>query len=170
MAEQLLHDLAFFTPEIALTATLLVAILTDLIFRRSPLAVAGVAMAGFLVTGALVASQTGTQASIFGNMIAVDPFACFVKMVVLLTAVLVTVFSLLFSELNSAGRKVGEYYTLLVGATIGLMLMAGASNLLMIYLAIELSSLSSYLLSGYTREAPDSSEASLKYVIFGALS
>jgi len=40
----------------------------------------------------------------------------------------------------------------------------------MIYLAIELSSLSSYVLSGYTKEAPDSSEAALKYVIFGALS
>jgi NADH-quinone oxidoreductase subunit N len=48
--------------------------------------------------------------------------------------------------------------------------MAGASNLLMMYLAIELSSISSYILSGYTREAPDSSEASLKYVIYGALS
>lgn len=170
MAEHILNDLAFFTPEIALTATLLVAVLTDLVFRRSPLAVAGVAMAGFIVAGALVAGQSGTQASIFGNMIAVDPFASFVKLVVLLTAILVTVFSLFSSELNAAGRKVGEYYTLLIGATIGLMLMAGASNLLMIYLAIELSSLSSYTLSGYTREASDSSEASLKYVIFGALS
>jgi NADH-quinone oxidoreductase subunit N len=132
--------------------------------------VAGVVMAGFLVSGILVIGQSGMQTSIFGNMIAVDPFACFVKLVVLLTAVLVTVFSLSFVELNTPGRKVGEYYILLVGATIGLVLMAGASNLLMIYLAIELSSLSSYLLSGYTREAPDSSEASLKYVIFGALS
>jgi len=170
MAEQIIKDLAFFAPEIALTATLLVAVLTDLIFRRSPMAVAGVVMAGFIVAGMFVLGQAGMHASIFGGMIAVDPFACFVKLVVLLTAILVTVFSLLFSELNSAGRKVGEYYTLLVGATIGLVLLAGASNLLMIYLAIELSSLSSYLLSGYTREAPDSSEASLKYVIFGALS
>ncbi len=170
MAEHILNDLASFTPEIALTVTLLVAVLTDLIFRRSPRAVAGVVLAGFLLSGALVLGQGGIQTSIFENMIAVDPFASFVKVVVLLTAILVTVFSLFFSELNTAGRKVGEYYTLLVGATIGLVLMAGASNLLMIYLAIELSSLSSYLLSGYTREAPDSSEASLKYVIFGALS
>jgi len=48
--------------------------------------------------------------------------------------------------------------------------MAGASNLLMMYLAVELSSITSYILSGYTREAPDSSEASLKYVIYGGLS
>ena len=48
--------------------------------------------------------------------------------------------------------------------------MAGASNLLMMYLAVELSSITSYILAGYTKEAPDSSEASLKYVIYGALS
>ncbi len=64
----------------------------------------------------------------------------------------------------------GEYYFLLVALTLGMMLMAGATNLLMIYLAVELSSLTSYVLSGYTKESPDSSEASLKYLIFGALS
>jgi NADH-quinone oxidoreductase subunit N len=51
-----------------------------------------------------------------------------------------------------------------------MVLMAGASNLLMMYLALELSSIASYILSGYTKEAPDSSEASLKYVIYGAAS
>ena len=51
-----------------------------------------------------------------------------------------------------------------------MMLMAGANNLLMMYIALELSSLSSYLLTGYTREAQDSSEASLKYLIYGAVS
>ena len=81
-----------------------------------------------------------------------------------------TVFSLGSVELNAGGRKVGEYYVLLTALTLGIMLMAGANNLLMMYLAIELSSISSYLLSGYTREAPDSSEAALKYVIFGAVS
>lgn len=170
MAERIINDLAFFTPEIVLTATLLLAILADILLRRTPLVVAGVVLAGLIVAGILTLGQAGTSASIFSGMIAVDPFARFVKLVVLLTAILVTVFSLLSAELNAAGRKVGEYYTLLTGATLGLLLMAGANNLLMIYLAIELSSLSSYVLAGYTREAPDSSEASLKYVIFGALS
>ncbi|HUI64427.1 MAG TPA: NADH-quinone oxidoreductase subunit N, partial [Bacteroidota bacterium] len=72
--------------------------------------------------------------------------------------------------LNSPGRHLGEYYAILCAAVLGMMLMAGATNLLMMYLSLELSSLSSYLLTGYTREAPDSSEASLKYVIYGALS
>jgi NADH-quinone oxidoreductase subunit N len=170
MAEQLLKDLPYFAPEIALTATLLVTIIADLVFRRTPVIVAGVVMAGLIVTGILVLGQAGVQVSIFSNMIAVDPFAFFLKLVVLLAAILVTVFSIFSGELNTPGRSLGEYYSLLVSLTLGLVLMAGATNLLMIYLAIEMSSLSSYLLSGYTREASDSSEASLKYVIYGALS
>ena len=170
MAELILQDLTFFTPEIALTVTLLLAIITDLIAKRSAQVVAAVTMAGFLVTGALVLGQSDTNTSIFFNMVAVDPFAFFFKIVILVSAILIVVFSLGSAELNSAGRKLGEYYALLVALTLGMVLMAGASNLLMMYLALELSSLSSYVLAGYTREASDSSEASLKYVIYGAFS
>jgi len=63
-----------------------------------------------------------------------------------------------------------EYYALLVSMTLGMFLMAGATNLLMMVLAMELTSLSSYILAGYTKEASDSSEASLKYIIYGAVS
>ncbi len=170
MGELILKDIGYFAPELALTVTLLVAIITDLMFKRTSVVVAAVVMVGFVVTGVLVLGQQGMDISIFSNMIAVDPFALFFKLVILLSAIIVTVFSLGSSELNSPGRKLGEYYALLPGLTLGLMLMAGASNLLMMYLAMELSSFSSYILAGYTREAPDSSEASLKYVIYGALS
>jgi NADH-quinone oxidoreductase subunit N len=170
MTDQILRDLSLMSPEVALTATLLVAILADIVFTRRPLVSAGVALAGFIVTGGLVLSQAGIHASVFSNMIAVDSFAWFFKLIIILSAILIVVFSLGSSELNAAGRKLGEYYALLVALTLGMMLMAGASNLLMMYLALELSSLSSYVLSGYTREAPDSSEAALKYVIYGALS
>jgi len=170
MADHLSTDLALFAPELAIIATLLVALIADLIFRRSPAVVPGVVLAGFAATGILVLGQWGANASIFSSMVAVDAFAVFFKMIVVLTAILIVVFSLGSAELNTPGRKLGEYYALLCAAALGMMLMAGASNLLMMYLALELSSLSSYVLSGYTREAPDSSEASLKYVIYGALS
>jgi len=170
MSEQILKDLSLFSPEIALTVTLLAGIVADLIFRRSATVVSAVVMGGLVVTGALVLGQRDLNTSIFSNMIAVDPFAFFFKLVIILSAILVVVFSLSSGELNSPGRKLGEYYFLLVALTLGMMLMVGASNMLMMYLAIELSSITSYILSGYTREAPDSSEAALKYVIFGALS
>jgi NADH-quinone oxidoreductase subunit N len=170
MSDRLLQDLALMTPEVALTVTMIVALIADLIFRRSPVVVAGLAVAGLIVTGGFVLGQTGAHASIFSGMLAVDPFAWFFKLIILLSALLVAVFSLGSAELNSPGRKMGEYYVLLIAVTLGIMLMAGANNMLMMYLAIELSSISSYILSGYTREAPDASEASLKYVIFGAVS
>jgi NADH-quinone oxidoreductase subunit N len=170
MAARLLQDLALLTPEVVLAVTLVVALVADLIFRRNSVVVAGIVVVGMIVTGGFTLGLTGAHASIFSGMLSVDPFAWFFKLVILLSTLFVVVFSLGSGELNSPGRKVGEYYVLLVALTLGIVLMAGASNLLMMYLAIELSSLSSYLLSGYTKEAPDSSEAALKYVIYGSVS
>jgi NADH-quinone oxidoreductase subunit N len=170
MTEQILRDIQAFYPETALTVALLVAIIADLIFRKSSKVTTLVTFAGLLVTGGFVLGQAGMHASIFSNMIAVDSFAFFFKLIILFTALLIVIFSLSSSELNTAGRRLGEYYSLILALTLGMILMAGASNLLMMYLALELSSITSYILSGYTREARDSSEASLKYVIYGALS
>jgi NADH-quinone oxidoreductase subunit N len=170
MGEQILNDLSLFQPELILTITLLFAIVTDLMFHRTATVVVAVCMIGLIAAGVLVIGEANFHASIFSGMIAVDPFAFFFKLVIVVSALLVMVFSLQSRELNSRGRKLGEYYFLLIALTLGMMLMTGASNMLMMYLAMELSSLTSYILSGYTKEAPDSSEASLKYVIYGAVS
>lgn len=67
-------------------------------------------------------------------------------------------------------RHPGEFYALLLVATAGLCLMAGASELIMAYVALELSSISLYILAGYTRDDPRAAEAGLKYFLFGAIS
>ncbi len=170
MAEQILIDLQYFYPETVLVGAFLVAIIADLLFRRYPVVGAAVAMAGLIAAFLLTLPQAEVHTSIFSNMIAVDRFAFFFKLIITFSAMLIVLFSLNSSELNSAGRRLGEYYALLLALTLGMILMAGASNLLMMYLAVELSSITSYILSGYTREAQDSSEASLKYVIYGAVS
>jgi NADH-quinone oxidoreductase subunit N len=170
MSQQIINDLSYFLPELALTATLLVAIIADLVFRRTAVVVSTIVAAGLVVTGVLVLGEQGINRSIFSSMIAVDPFAYYFKLIIVFSALLIVLFSLESQELNSGGRKLGEYYALLAALTLGMVLMAGASNLLMMYLALELSSISSYILTGYTKEASDSSEASLKYVIYGALS
>ena len=161
MTAQLLKDLSLFGPEVALTVTMLVAIIADLIARRSTALVPAIVSAGLVITGSLVIAQTGAHASVFSNMVAVDAFAVYFKLVIVLCALLIVVFSLGSKELLTSGRRLGEYYALLVALTLGMMLMAGASNLLMMYLSIELSSITSYILTGYTRDAQDSSEASL---------
>jgi NADH-quinone oxidoreductase subunit N len=166
MPEQLLQDLSHIAPEIALTATFLAAILVDVTFKRTSLLVAAVTLIGMIVTGVLVVAQSGLEVSVFGNMLAVDPFAYFFKLIIIISALFVLILSLWSRELSVVQQRLGEYYALLPALTLGMMLMAGASNMLMMYLAVELSSLASYILTGFTREASDSSEASLKYVIY----
>ena len=103
-------------------------------------------------------------------MLAVDPFSVFFKCVIIASALIIVMFSLASNEVNSSLRRIGEYYALLVAMTTGMFLMVGSTNLLMMYLSLELTSISSYILAGFTKEVPDSAEASLKYVIYGALS
>lgn len=171
MLQQILESLKLFQPEIVLTVVLCAAIILDLIFRNKPNLIGGFVIAGLLVAGYFVIEQAnGVTQSIFSHMYAVDPFSVFFKALILLSALFVVVFSLQSKELNNGKRKLGEFYSLLIALSLGMLLMTGASNLLMMYLTLELTSLTSYILSGYKKEVPDSSEASLKYVIYGSLS
>ncbi len=103
-------------------------------------------------------------------MYANDSFSLFFKFTILASSLFITLFSLQSKKLQTAKRYLGEYYALLVAMTLGMFLMTGANNLIMMYLALELTSLSSYILAGITKQAEDSNEASLKYIIYGAFS
>jgi len=107
---------------------------------------------------------------VFSGMVVVDPFAAFFKSIIGFSALLIVLFSLFSHEVEETEKRRGEYFSLLLAMTLGMYLMAGAANLLMMVLALELTSLSSYVLAGYMKEAKGSSEASLKYVLYGALS
>ena len=169
MLDQILHSLGFIRPEFALVFTFLSAIVADLVSKRKAI-VAGIVLGGFAATAYYVVDEIGVSVSVFNNMLAVDPFSVFFKFVVIASALFVVMFSLASNEVNSSFRRIGEYYALLVAMTMGMFLMVGSSNLLMMYLSLELTSISSYILAGFTKEVPNSAEASLKYVIYGALS
>ncbi|MGB2867141.1 MAG: proton-conducting transporter membrane subunit, partial [Bacteroidota bacterium] len=170
MVEQTLQYLLLFLPETTLIAAFCVAILSDLIFRKKPQVSGGVAFVGMLLAGYFAIRQLGLTESVFHGMVAVDPFAVFFKLLVTFTTLIILLFSLYSAEVQSTVKRMGEYYSLLIAMSLGMFLMAGAANLLMMILALELTSLSSYILAGYTKEAPDSSEASLKYILYGAVS
>jgi NADH-quinone oxidoreductase subunit N len=170
MSEHILESISYFKPEIALTITLCTAIIADLLLKRKNQYVSVVVLAGLAVTTLLVFRQTGTNVSIFSDMIAVDPFAVFFKVVLLVSAFFIVVFSVQSRELDQNKFRIGEYYMLITAMVLGMFIMAGAANLLLMYLALELTSISSYILAGYTKRAKDSAEASLKYVIYGAVS
>src|SRR3990172_3401542 len=169
MLEQILQSLGYIRPELALVFTFLSAIIADLVTKRKAI-VAGIVLGGLMATAYYVVEQIGLNVSTFNNMLAIDPFSVFFKCVIVGSGIIIVMFSLASNEVNSSIRRIGEYYALLVAMTTGMFLMVGSSNLLMMYLSLELTSISSYILAGFTKEAPDSAEASLKYVIYGALS
>jgi NADH-quinone oxidoreductase subunit N len=100
-------------------------------------------------------------------MVALDSFSVFFKIVLGLGA-----FGAIWMSLGSReirGQNEGEYYTLLLAATLGMFYMAEATNLLMAYLALEFVSQTSYILSGFIKSNRRSGEAALKYLIYGGV-
>ncbi len=167
---QIMTDLSYFIPEMMLTVILLMVIVFDLFqkaetsIRAGYLALGGLA----LVTLSLVGQDVSTPTGIFSNMLAVDGFGRYIKLVVTIGAMLVMWMSFNSNELKE--RRVGEYYVLILTLVLGMFFLASATHLLSIYIALEMVSIMSYLLSGYLKEQMRSNEASIKYVVFGAFS
>ena len=108
-------------------------------------------------------STVGTQ---FNDMFKVDNFSLFFNIIFLVSTILVTLISM--SYLGRDDRKQGPYYLLILLATLGMMLMAAGNELIIVFLGLELMSLSLYVLAGYFRDSPASSEAGMKYLLLGA--
>ena len=166
----LLNSVQLFLPETTLVVTFLAALFADLLVRRHKHIAGYVAVAGFAVAAYFLAQQTGIGTAAFSGLFVVDSFGQFIRFVILISSMLVVIFSFFSDELHHSYTKLGEYYMLIIGMVFGMFLLAGSSNLILIYLAIETMSISSYILTGYIKEAKRATEASLKYVIFGAVS
>ncbi len=108
---------------------------------------------------------SGTDAS---GMIALDSFRLFANWIFLLGAALTILVSLPY--IAKQRLQAGEFYTLVLLATVGMMVMAGTRNLILLFLAIETMTISAYVLTAYHRADRRSAEAGLKYFILGAFS
>lgn len=162
-------------PEISVAVFLMLIVGYDLIFNEDKKLIPYLAILGLIVTGFFVLSSMGNVDSAFavnstntGGMVAVDPFSSFFKIVVIISTIIVILFSISSKEINSIYKRSGEYYALMFGMVLGMMLMVSATDLLLIYLSVELLSLSSYVLAGFTKLRNRNSEASLKYIIYGS--
>ncbi len=162
-------DLAPALPEVIL-AVVAMALLMLGVFRGdgstrtvSWLAVAAMAVAGFFVI-------TGPSDGVvtFSGMFVVDRFAVFMKVLVLIGSALALVMS--FGYLRDEGMERFEFPVLLVLATLGMLMMVSANDLMALYLGLELQSLALYVVAAFKRESLRSTEAGLKYFVLGALS
>jgi proton-translocating NADH-quinone oxidoreductase chain N len=104
---------------------------------------------------------------ILGGMLAVDAFALFFQIVAVLTGSLVILSALDYMSERTPYRA--EFYGLLLFACLAITLVAAGTDLIMIYIAIELLSITSYVLTGYLREDRKSTEAAIKYFLYGAM-
>lgn len=171
LAKHFASSVGLIAPEIALLVTFIIALFMDVFFKKVRSIAGYTVCIGFVVTAVLLAMQPmNTNTFAFLTMISVDPFAQFFKYLILLASFIVVLMSFFSNEINNEKRKVGEYYSLIAGMTFGMFLLVGASNLIMIYLGIEILSITSYVLAGFTKEIKRASEASLKYVIYGSVS
>ncbi|GEJ57885.1 NADH-quinone oxidoreductase subunit N [Anaeromyxobacter diazotrophicus] len=170
LIENNLASVGWFRPELVLTFGSIALFLLDLIWQRSParralLTAAAVATLG--LAGAFLAAQPAESVAIFNGLLASDLFATFFKWLFLAAALLTILIVAQGDDFPNA--RVGEFYALLMAVVLGLFIMASATNLLTIYLGIELVSMVSYVLAGFRRKDRKATEASLKYVIYGSV-
>jgi NADH-quinone oxidoreductase subunit N len=152
-------------PEISLIATAVAVILLDLFIQRKGL-LAIVSIIGLAVSAGFTIVMYGEPSqTIFNNTLAVDNFALFFKLLFLGITALVILSSV--DYVSKFERFRGEYHALLVLSALGMVLMATATELITIYVSLELASISLYILAGFLKN-PKSSEASMKYLLLGA--
>jgi len=163
-------SLSYFIPEFILIGLMLVLMIVDVMIKREKTPWLGmIALAGSVIALVAVFAQASLPPmGLFNNMMAVDPFSWFFKILFLGSMVMVVFLSM--SSLELAGRNVGEYFILLTATTIGMFWMASATNLLTIFISIETVSITSFALASYLKTVKRSSEAGLKYTIYGAFS
>ena len=171
--EEVLRSVGLFKPEIALTAGLLLVVIVDSIgaaWRNA--AVRGVTVATLLaaLVLAIEVQASGVTGTLFSGMVAVDPLGGFFKVILVLASLLVViVFSFRNSrELHGLGH--GELHSLILALTLSNLLLATANDIVMLYLALEMVSITSYVLVAYLKGDRMSNEASIKYLLFGAVS
>jgi len=114
----------------------------------------------------IVFTQEGGSVYSFNGLWILDNYSRFFRLIFLLGTGLTILISVKY--VKDEGINHGEYYSLILFATVGMMLMAGGADLIVIFLGLELMSISLYALAGYTRKRLISNEASLKYFLLGS--
>jgi NADH-quinone oxidoreductase subunit N len=152
------------TPEIFMTALALILLITDLFAKKKGL-LAALSIIG--VTGVAL-SMIGSSGTTFGGMFISDGYSSFFKLIFLITVVLAVLISVKYISIERV--NFGEYYSLILLSTLGMMIMASAADLIVLYLGLELMALSTYILAGFIRHDIKSNEAALKYFLLGAFS
>ncbi len=131
---------------------------------RKPIGI--LALIGAVLAVASVFVQAQHPGPAFSGMVRVDSFAIFFHFVVIVIAAVVILAS--FEYMRVQHIRAGEYYGLILFGTVGMALMSSAVELVLVFIALEISSIATYVLAGFRRKSATSAEASLKYFLLGS--
>jgi len=164
-------DLRPLLPMLVLAATAVVVILLDLLPPRERkdhlgfVSALGVVLA-LVTTYWMTFSIGGGELRGFRGMVVLDPFALFFNVVIGYATGLVILLSM--DYIRREGQEAGEFYILILLSSLGMMLMASAGDLIIVFLGLETMSIALYVLTGFFRHRLEAGEASLKYFLMGA--
>ncbi|MCC6424092.1 MAG: NADH-quinone oxidoreductase subunit N [Phycisphaerales bacterium] len=162
-------QLRAFAPELWLIAAIVAVLLTPFFVKKANAACGLVALAGLLAAlVSLFVVWDGRSGEHFRGLLVIDSVAVFWKGLLLLFVIGIVLMWFGTTAVRMHEGDGPEFFTLLLGATLGMSLMASTSNVLMLIIAVEMASLPSYVLAGFRKTHRVGAEASLKYVLFGA--
>ncbi len=160
-------DLKVIAPELVLTIFALLILILGVFIRGEKKGSPGyTALIGIVVAFLSLFLGIGKDMKAFYGMVTIDPFSLFFKVMFLIIAFLTVLASLEYTKREEI--DFAEYYVLILFATVGMMLMASGVNLLIIFLGLEVMSISIYVLTGIMRDDVRSVEAAFKYFLLGA--
>src|SRR6267143_1445689 len=177
------HDLQLIAPELILTAIACLALVMEVIlpYKLSKLSayfsLAGIALALVSLaaqfksmggTFSLNALQGVTATDGFYGMVHIDGFALVFRAIFLIAAALTIAISMRYLDIER--EQHGEYYALILFATVGMMFLGGGYDLILLYIALELMAVTFYVLVAFTKRQKRSNEAGMKYFLLGAFS
>lgn len=157
-------DLAPAMPEIIMLSSALLLLILELFTKNKAI----LAFIGVLTTAAILFITPMSYGETFYGMFISDAYSTFFKLIFMINLFLTILISLRYIRRENA--EYGEYYSLLLFATGGMMLMASAKDLIILYLGLELMALSTYILAGIKKHDIRSNEAAMKYFLLGAFS
>jgi NADH-quinone oxidoreductase subunit N len=162
-------DLYSVLPELIL-AVLAMALLMYGVFRgdKTVNTVSWLAVGALVLTAIIISASPDTEQSAFRGQLIVDQFATYMKWLVLIGSALAIIMSMNYNEREGIQRF--EFPVLILFASLGMLLMVSANDLMSLYVGLELQSLSLYVIAAFRRDSTKSSEAGLKYFVLGALS
>lgn len=163
------NDFLYLLPELVLTAGSLLVLVLDVVLPRAwERTLAWVSVAVLVAAAVALLPGAGLNTTVAKGLVAIDGFSLFFRLLFIISAILTVLMSPKY--LTAENVRAGEYYFLVLCATLGMMFMAGGVDLITIFIGLETMAVSFYVLAGYIRPNRRSNEAAIKYFVLGAFS